>query len=63
MIQVLPELLNGLLPDTKGPKLGSFPHNGGHIQFMKRLGDGEHGYVFEVIIESQRYALKIVRWS
>jgi Kinetochore Sim4 complex subunit FTA2 len=51
----------GPLPNAKGPKLNPFPHNGGHIEFLRLLGTGEHGYVFEVIIESQRCALKVVR--
>ncbi|KAI9759287.1 MAG: hypothetical protein M1840_003378 [Geoglossum simile] len=58
----LPEFSEGPLPNAKGPKLDPFPHNGGHIEFLRLLGAGEHGYVFEVIIESQRYALKMFKF-
>ncbi|KAI9763375.1 MAG: hypothetical protein M1840_000567 [Geoglossum simile] len=62
MILPLPKLPDGDLPQAEGPKLGPFRHNGGNIKFLSLLGSGKHGYVFEVIIESQRYALKIFKF-
>jgi len=59
------------LPTVSGPKLGRF-RNGRYkkIEFLELLGlsddaeespDGVHGHVFRVRIDSEPFALKIVR--
>ncbi len=53
---------NNSLPTCEGPKLGKFEHDGAAIQFIKLLSaetPGDDGHVFEVLIESKRYALKM----
>jgi Kinetochore Sim4 complex subunit FTA2 len=65
--------LNEPLPRCEGPKLRPFKDRKANIKFVSLLsrGDGDsdsdsdsssggHGHVFEVIIASRRYALKIV---
>lgn len=55
---------NDPLPDCEGPKLGKFQHCTAAIQFVGLLSaetPGVDGHVFEVIIESKHYALKMVR--
>jgi len=50
------------LPPCPGPKLAMFKDHDARIQWVKRLDitDSTRGMVFEVIIQSKRYALKIV---
>ncbi|KAI9765983.1 MAG: hypothetical protein M1840_006990 [Geoglossum simile] len=66
MIEVLSELSDSPLPQTRGPKLNPFfdPSRSSdrHVRFLRLLGGGGHGYVFEVTIGSQRYALKIFKF-
>lgn len=53
---------NNSLPTCEGPKLGKFEHDGAAIKFVKVLSagtPGDDGHVFEVLIESKRYALKM----
>jgi hypothetical protein len=65
--------LNEPLPRCDGPKLHPFKDRKANIKFVSLLsqgdgdgdgdsdsGSGGHGHVFEVIIASRRYALKIV---
>jgi Kinetochore Sim4 complex subunit FTA2 len=52
------------LPACEGPKLGRFKHSSAAVEFVGLLGaeaDGKDGQVFEVVIESKHYALKLVR--
>ena len=52
------------LPTCDGPKLGKFKDGKAAIRFvdlLSREAPGEDGQVFEVIIKSKRYALKMVR--
>ena len=59
------------LPTIPGPKLGRFKKGQhGKIEFLELLGsshdgedspDGVHGHVFRVRIDSELFALKIVR--
>lgn len=59
-----PVELDKPLPKCEGPKLGIFEHHKAAIQFVSLLsGDspGEDGHVFEVVIDSKHYALKVVR--
>ena len=53
--------LNEPLPLCEGPKLRPFHHRNAHVDFVRLLSAGEHGSVFEVAIESNPYALKVVR--
>ena len=50
------------LPHCKGPRLNRFAHTGRPIQFDRLLSEngGLHSHVFQVIIDEQRYALKMV---
>ena len=53
---------NNPLPTCDGPKLGKFEHHRSAIQFVKLLSaetPGDDGNVFEVIIKSEHYALKM----
>ena len=53
---------NHPLPTCEGPKLGKFEHHRSAIRFVKLLSaetPGEDGHVFEVIIKSEHYALKM----
>lgn len=50
------------LPDCDGPKLKPFDFRGPqNIEFLERIGDGLHSYVFKVKILGEVYALKLVR--
>lgn len=52
------------LPTYEGPKLGKFKDGTAAIQFVNLLSretPGEDGQVFEVLIKSKRYALKMAR--
>lgn len=54
------------LPDCEGPKLGKFQHGSAAIQFVDLLSaetPGVDGHVFEVIIKSKHYALKMVKYK
>ncbi len=59
------------LPRCEGPKLSPFKDHKASIEFIKLLSEpdpkerhdespGGHGHVFEVLIKSKPYALKIV---
>ncbi|KAI9762472.1 MAG: hypothetical protein M1840_001232 [Geoglossum simile] len=65
-IEALSELSDSPLPQTDGPKLNPFfdpsRPSDRHVRFLRLLGGGGHGYVFEVTIDSQRYALKIFKF-
>ena len=60
----------GLLPRCEGPKLGPFHDRKAAIEFVRLLDDpqvadsevteGGQSHVFEVLIASRSYALKIV---
>ena len=55
-----------LLPTCEGPKLGRFEHSNSTVQFVALLSaetPGEDGQVFEVIINSKHYALKMANLS
>jgi Kinetochore Sim4 complex subunit FTA2 len=55
---------NHALPTCEGPKLGKFKDGRAAIQFvdvLSRETSGEDGQVFEVIVKSKRYALKMAR--
>lgn len=50
------------LPRCDGPKLKFFGHHSSSFNFVSLLSSenpGQHGHVFEVVLDSQRYALKI----
>lgn len=52
-----------LLPQCKGPKLHPFPHRHAKINFVRLISDPEaegQSHVFEVSINSESYALKVV---
>lgn len=52
-----------MLPQCEGLKLHPFSNGSCDIQFIRLLSDDEsalHSPVFEVIINGQRYALKVV---
>ena len=54
------------LPRCDGPKLHRFDHGGEHFEFIGLLSSrnpGCHGHVFEVVLDSQHYALKVVSIS
>ena len=58
-----PVQLNNPLPNYEGPKLHPFHHRSAPIYFVDLLNaetPGEDGWVFEVVIELKRYALKVV---
>ena len=58
-----PVELSNPLPNYEGPRLEPFKHRNAHVQFLDLINaetPGEDGYVFEVEIESKRYALKVV---
>ena len=60
---VYPVELNNPLPNYEGPRLGPFTHRNSPVYFIKLLNPktpGEDAYVFEVVIELKRYALKVV---
>ena len=60
---VYPVELNNPLPNYEGPRLDPFRHRNALVDFIQLLNPqtpGEDAYVFEVIIESKRYALKVV---
>lgn len=54
------------LPPCTGPKLHAFRYRNENIQWIVRLDDPrkpqglDQGHVFEVVIQNQRYALKLV---
>lgn len=51
-----------LLPTCEGPKLGRFEHGNAAVQFVNWLDAGKSGgdgRVFDVIIQSKHYALKM----
>jgi len=55
---------NESLPSIEGPQLGPFRHRNSIIEFVSLLSDeslGSYSHVFEVVIESKHYALKMVR--
>lgn len=57
---------NHPLPVYEGPKLGRFEQGSAAVQFVNLLSAGKSGgdgHVFEVIIKSKRYALKMARDS
>ncbi|MCJ1239953.1 hypothetical protein MMC14_007952, partial [Varicellaria rhodocarpa] len=47
------------LPLCDGPKLQPFEYRHAPVKFIRLLNAGDHGSVFEVLIESNTYALKI----
>ncbi len=50
------------LPSCEGPKLGKFKYGSAAIQFIDLLSaetPGSDGHVFEVVIKSKHYALKM----
>lgn len=56
--------LNEPLPPTFGPKLGAFDLHDRSIEFIGLLSaeqPGRHSHVFEVVIGSEHYALKMAR--
>ena len=56
--------LNEPLPPTTGPKLSAFDLHDRSIEFVGLLSaerPGRHSHVFEVVIGSKHYALKMVR--
>ena len=58
--------LNESLPLIHDPQLNSFKHRSSNIEFIRLLSDEEsakHSYVFEIVIKSNRYALKLVSLS
>ncbi|MCJ1396296.1 hypothetical protein MMC18_009185 [Xylographa bjoerkii] len=58
----VPMELHRPLPDCDGPKLNVFEHHKEAVQFVELLSaetPGEDGHVFEVVIRSKRYALKM----
>ncbi len=60
---VMPIVSRQLLPQFDGPKLHPFSDGDSDVQFVRLLSDNEkvgHSHVFEVIIKSQYYALKVV---
>ena len=60
---VFPVELNNPLPNYEGPRLAPFAHRDSPVHFVKLLNPrtpGEDAYVFEVVIELRRYALKVV---
>ena len=59
----LSEELDDPLPNAKGPKLNRFHDYNAPIKFIRKISRDEetsHSYVFEVIINSGKYALKLV---
>ena len=55
---------DNLLPTCEGPKLGRFEQSHAATRFIKLLSaetPGVDGHVFEVVIKSKHYALKLVR--
>ena len=58
-----------LLPRGDSPQLGPFKDSDADVEFVRLLSKidyteiGGHAHVFEVLINSQTYALKIVRTS
>ena len=51
------------LPLCDGPKLKPFAYTGAPVDFVDLLSadsPGEHSHVFEVVINSQHFALKVV---
>lgn len=49
------------LPECPGPKLKPFDFHGPQqIEFLDKIGEGLHSYVFKVRILGQIYALKVV---
>ena len=54
------------LPLCDGPTLHPFKLDRNAVNFMHLLSDGDpdgHAHVFEVSIDSRRFALKLVKWS
>lgn len=52
-----------MLPQCEGPKLHPFSNRKVDVQFIRLLSNNEqdgHSHVFEVIINSSHYALKVV---
>ena len=52
-----------MLPQCEGPKLHPFSNRNVDVQFIRLLSNnvqGGHSHVFEVVINSCRYALKVV---
>lgn len=59
-----PRKAEGRLPPIEGPKLHQFVDFDGDLEFVQLLTDPESdasAHVFEVVIASKTYALKIVR--
>lgn len=63
---------DGPLPQCQGPKLKPFPHRKSKVDFIRLLSDSEstggiesggHAHVFEVSIEGETYALKVVSYT
>ena len=51
------------LPRCNGPKLHYFGNRGEQFEIVGLLSarnPGRHGHVFEVVLDTQRYALKVV---
>lgn len=64
---IKPALSAKELPPCEGPKLRVFKYQKARINWLERLDDTEksesttQGFVFKVEIQSQQYALKVVR--
>ena len=59
-----PVELDKPLPEYDGPKLDAFKHHDATIEFISLLSaesPGADAHVFEVVIQSKHYALKVVR--
>ena len=58
-----PVELDKALPKYDGPKLDAFQHHDATIEFISLLSaesPGDDAHVFEVVIQSKHYALKVV---
>lgn len=55
------------IPETKGPRLEPFSPKNARIRFKRLISDPEadesHGFVFEVTVGRQSFALKVVSMS
>jgi len=60
---IMPKIVNQMLSSCEGPKLHPFFDRSSDIQLIRMLSDLEqegYSHVFEVIINSRHYALKMV---